>query len=151
LQQREKKMSNRISGAALAVIGLSASVLCSASTTPDGTLNDFLKAMQKKDRKALKGSIDWKALGKAMGADKEKPEKRDSFIEMMQTVYVEGFALGKQADNFKVGKVTAKGNTAQGGFMRMDKVTKKWTPATQFTLQKEGKNWMITNIGASKG
>ncbi len=143
------RMNQRVTGA-LALAALCATSLSYAGTTPEATLKDFLAAMKKKDRKALKSAVDWKALGKAMGVDKEPTrEKSDQLLETMKVVYVEGFALGKQADNFKIGKVTTKGSTAQGGFMRQDSLTKAWSAATQFTLTKEGKTWMITNIGSA--
>jgi hypothetical protein len=138
-------------GWAFAAFALSASALCSAATTPEGTLKDFLKAAQKKDKPAIKKSIDWDALGKEMGVDKEKdPQRRKLMIERLRIVYVEGFAMGKEADVFSIGNVTTKKDEAKGMLMRTDAETKKKVPATEFSLHKVGKDWLIYNITAAK-
>jgi hypothetical protein len=136
---------------ALATVALFAVPVCSAATTPEGTLKEFLTAAQKKDRKVLRASVDWDGLGKTMGVDKEKdPEKRRLMTEQLRIIFVESFAMGKQADGFQIGKVTKKGDEAKGTFNRLDPATKKWTPRTEFSLHKKGKDWMIYSITQAK-
>jgi hypothetical protein len=136
---------------ALASIALSTASLSVAATSPEGTLKAFLKAAQKKDRKVLRSSVDWDALGKKMGVDKEKdPEKRRLMGEQLKIIFVESFAMGKQASNFQVGKVTKKGTEAKGNFMRTDPGTKKSVAATEFSLHKKGKDWLIYSITQAK-
>jgi hypothetical protein len=135
-------------GLTLAAISLSLSAVCTAATTPEGTLKEFLAAMHKKDKKVLKASIDWDAMGKAMQIDKEKDaERRRMMKDLLQTTFISAFSgMGKQAEGIQLGKVTQKGNEAKGHFMRVDPTTRKMTPSTEFTLAKKGKNWYIVNI-----
>jgi hypothetical protein len=141
---------NRL-GWALAAFSLTASAVSFAASTPEGALKDFLKAAQKKDRPALTKSIDWEALGKEMGVDQEKDaHKRQTLLNRLRIVYVEGFAMGKEANAFKIGKVTANKDEAKGTLMRMDPATKKLVPTTDFIMHKKGKNWLIYNITAAK-
>jgi hypothetical protein len=136
---------------ALATVALSAVSLCGAATTPEGTLKDFLTAAQKKDRKVLRSSVDWDSLGKTMGVDKEKdPEKRRLMGEQLRIIFVESFAMGKQAEGFQISKVTKKGDEAKATFNRMDAATKKFVPTTEFSLHKKGKDWLIYSITQAK-
>lgn len=143
-------MKRCLPGLALAALSLSLTAVSFAATTPEGTLKDFLKAAQKKDRKVLRSSVDWDAMAEKMGVGKEKDaERRKLMVDQVRIIFVESFALGKDADGYKVGDVAVDKkdkNEAKGAFLKQDPETKKYVPATIFSLHKKGKNWLIYNI-----
>lgn len=143
-------MRNRFLSLALALSALSLTAVCGAATTPEGTLKEFLKAMQKKDRKSIQKLVDWELMGEKMNAGKSTPEEREKLMRYMKVIYTESFALGKRADGFKVSPVAVKGDEAKGAIIQQDKATKKWVPTTQFLLKKKGKDWFIYSISGVK-
>ncbi|MBW3624890.1 MAG: hypothetical protein KY468_15925 [Armatimonadetes bacterium] len=134
----------------VAALFLSVSAYSQAATTPEGTLKEFLAAMKKKDRAAITKSIDWDAMKKSLKLNQGTPEQQDDLMKKVRIIYVESFALGDRAKNFKISPVTVKGNEAKGTFMQMNAATKKWVPTTQFSLRKNGKNWLISSISGAK-
>lgn len=136
----------------MALIGMSLSVtaVCSAGTTPDATLKEFMAAMKKKDRKSIQSLVDWDGMAGTMNMGNATPEQKARMMRMMKTVYTEGFALGKKADEFKISPVTTKGTRATASLMKNDKATKKWVPTTNLLLHKKGKEWQIYGISGAK-
>jgi hypothetical protein len=134
---------------ALAALSLSAMTAGHAATTPDGTMKDFLTAMQKRDRKTLRNLIDWPGLANTVGMGKNAPDK-NVLIGRLKVIYVESFALGKGADIFKNSPAKVKGAEAVSVLMKQNPPGKQLVPATQFKLHKQGKNWLIYSITAAK-
>jgi hypothetical protein len=127
-----------------------------ATTTPAGpeaVMKEFLKAMQKEDKEKIKASFDWPALAEQSFPDfKKQPEaKQQQLITQLQIIFVGVFAMGKDANDMKVGKVATKGSEASAVLMKKDPKTGKMAPTSEFKLHKtKSGKWLIYSVARAE-
>ncbi|MGC8834510.1 MAG: hypothetical protein ACP5R4_10705 [Armatimonadota bacterium] len=83
---------------------------------------------------------------------KKQPEaKQQQLIAQVQVIFVGVFAMGKDANDMKIGKVTTKGSEASALLMKKDPKTGKMVPTSEFKLHKtKSGKWLIYSVARAE-